>query len=259
MMEKMAIDGAENVVGLSYCGTISAEDIDRSYELMIPAMKDGKPVSLYIEMLDGFDIEAPALFKDLRRSPEIMSKFKQIERVAVVTNQDWLRGIVRLEDAVLSLFNSDIALQVYSEDERNQAKSWVAGETTYSHEPSIVELTTDDPYTAAFEINGKVRKEDIELSKKMMTEFMTDDPPRRLLARIRKLDGLQPSTLFDGQMIQMKREARKHLDRYAIVGGPEWLQHLARAMAPLFDFQIRTFELDEEESAWEWLEEKVAA
>jgi hypothetical protein len=122
-----------------------------------------------------------------------------------------------------------------------------------------VELTTNDPYTAAFEVNGKVRKEDIELSKKMMAEFMTDDPPRRLLARIRNLDGLQPSTLFDGQMIQMKREARKHLDRYAIVGGPEWLQHLTRAMAPLFDFQIRTFELDEEESAWDWLEEKVAA
>lgn len=121
MMEKMAIDGAENVVGLSYSGTISAEDIDRSYDLMIPAMKDGKPVSLYIEMLDGFDIEAPALLKDFWRSPEIISKFKQIERVAVVTNQDWLRGIVRLEEAVLSLFNSDIALQVYSEDERNQA------------------------------------------------------------------------------------------------------------------------------------------
>lgn len=259
MIEETAIDGAANVVALSFSGTISAEDIDRSYELIIPAMSDGKPVSLYIEMLDGFDVEAPALIKDLRRSPELIRNFKQLERVAVVTNQDWLRGIVRLEDAVLSLFNSDIALQVYGEDERNQAKSWVKGQTTYSHEPSIVKLTTDDPDTAAFEVNGKIREEDLELSKKMMAEFLTDDPPRRLLARIRKLDGLQPSTLFDGQMIQMKREARKHLERYAIVGGPEWLRHCVRAMEPLFEFQIRTFELDEEEIAWEWLEEKVPA
>ncbi len=258
MMKQIPIDD-EEVIGLSFAGTITSEDIDRSYELVEAALDREDEISLYMEMLDGFDVEAPAMLKDVQRAPELFGKLDHFERVAVVTNEDWLRGIVRLEEAMLSLFESDIELHVYDESERDQAMKWVRGATPYSHEPAITELPSDDPNIAAFEVNGKIRAEDIELSKKIMTQFLTDDPPRRVLAKVTNLQGLQPSILFDGQMIEMKREARRHLDRYAVVGGPEWFQHLVRSMGSMFDFQIKTFQLDEEEKAWEWLKETVPA
>ena len=259
MMRIIPNENGSRLVALSYSGNITAEDIDQSYELLTEALAEDAKVSLFIEMLGGFDIEGPAILQDFRRSPEFFKHLKQFERVAIVTNQDWLRGIVRLESSVLSLFDSDIELQVYGESERDAALAWAKGDTEYSHNPAIIELPSEDPNVAAFEVNGMIREEDIELSKKMMVSFMNDDPPRRLLVRITELKGLQPSIMFDGQMISMKQEARKHLDRYAVVGGPAWLQHLVRSMAPLFQFEIRTFELDEEEEAWDWIKEKIPA
>ena len=259
MLKEISIENCKHLVALAYSGAITGDDIDRSYDLMNEALAAGDKINLYMEMLDGFDVEAPALFKDARRAPEILGKMKQFERVAIVTNQDWLRGIVRLESSVLSFFKSDIYLEVYDESEREQAIAWVKGEDSYSHTPSITEIASDDPDVAAFQVNGKIRTEDIELSKKMMVDFMNDEPPRRLLVKILDLHGLQPKTLFDSQMIAMKQEARKHLDRYAVVGGPGWLQHLVRSIAPLFNFEIRTFDLEEEEKAWAWIKETVVA
>lgn len=259
MLKEVHIEGTYPLIALAYSGLVTEDDINSTYEIMNPALVDGEKTCLYVEMLDGVDIEGPALFTDFRRAPEIIGKLKQFERVAVVTNQDWLRAIVRLEGSLFSFFDSDIKLQVYHENERDTAIAWLKGETSYSHEPSIIELSSDDPNVSAFEVNGTIRTEDIELSKKMMVAFMNDEPPRRLLVRIVNLKGLQPTTLFDSQMIAMKQEARKHVDRYAVVGGPAWLQHLVRSMAPLFSFEIRTFELDEEQNAWDWVKERISA
>ena len=45
----------------------------------------------------------------------------------------------------------------------------------------------------------------------------------------------------------------KQLDRYAIVGGPEWMRSLAETMSPAVDLEIKGFDLDEEGEALKWL------
>ncbi len=258
----MRIIPAENntkLVALSYAGNITAEDIDQTYALLNEALEGDAKLSLFIEMLGGFDIEGPAIFQDFKRSPEFFKHLKHFERIAIVTNQDWLRAIARLEEAVLAVTDHDFELHVYDESERDYALAWAKGEVEQSHVAAITELPSDDPNVAAFEVNGKIRKEDIEFSKKLVIPFLNDEPPRRLLVRITDLQGIQPSTLFDQQMIAMKQEARKHLDRYAVVGGPDWLQHLVRSLAPLFSFEIETFDLDDEDEAWDWVKETVPA
>lgn len=256
-MQRLEISDNINVLAISYKDNITENDIDHSYELINLALANNKPLTLYIELLDDFSVEIAALLKDLKKSPEMLKKLKYFDRIAVVTDRDWMRNILHVEEALLSLFLSDLELNVYTVSERAQAISWINDETPYSHAPAIKDIATHDPNIAAFEIDGKIRSEDIKHSKEIMAQFMTDDPPRLLLAKIINLHGLKLSSLFDKQMFQMKKEARKHIDRYAIVGGPEWLQHLARAMNPLFTCQIRTFELENEDDAWKWLKEKI--
>ncbi|MEP2988420.1 MAG: STAS/SEC14 domain-containing protein [Parasphingorhabdus sp.] len=259
MMRVIPNENGTKLVALSYASNITAEDIDQTYAALNVALEGNTKLSLFIEMLSGFDIEGPAIFQDFRRSPEFFKHLKQFERIAIVTNQDWLRGIARLEVALLAVTDNDFELHVYDESERDYALAWAKGEVEQSHIPAITELPSDDPNVAAFEVNGKIRKEDIGFSKKLMVSFLNDEPPRRLLVRIKDLQGIQPSTLFDRQMIAMKQEARRHLDRYAVVGGPVWVQHLIRSLAPLFSFEIKTFDLDDEDEAWDWVKETVPA
>ena len=51
----------------------------------------------------------------------------------------------------------------------------------------------------------------------------------------------------------MRAKSLKKLRRYAIVGGPLWIQASITLMQPFLSIELRAFEADEENEAWEWL------
>jgi hypothetical protein len=74
-----------------------------------------------------------------------------------------------------------------------------------------------------------------------------------LLVRVEKFSGFRPG-VFGEHIVRLKRNALKHVDRYAVVGGPDWLDDVVEFIDPLFQLDIRHFDIDDEDEAWVWLE-----
>ena len=247
----------DNIIALSFSGKISVEDVDKSYDLLNKKLMHDHKISAYFELCDEFDVESAAMTRDMKRAHEILGKLKQFERVAFVSNVGWIRGVARLEELLFAF--DDMDMQIYDESEAAHALAWVKGEAEDSHGLSLRELETDDPNIAAFEINGKMRKADLDIARQMMNKFVDDQPPRCLMAKFTRFRGFELALLADREMIRQKRKTMDHLDRYAMVGAPDWIENIAESLAGLFKFELRTFDLDDEDEAMDWLKESVEA
>ncbi len=75
----------------------------------------------------------------------------------------------------------------------------------------------------------------------------------RVLALIRNFDGLALDALGAPGLAALKMKALKQVQRYALVGGPDWMQSLLRQIGSWLPMETRHFPLAEEASAWEWL------
>ncbi|MEO1488915.1 MAG: STAS/SEC14 domain-containing protein, partial [Pseudomonadota bacterium] len=53
-------------------------------------------------------------------------------------------------------------------------------------------------------------------------------------------------------------ELLKHIDRYAIVGGPDWIRNLSGVLGALLKPEIKGFELEDLDEAMEWLGEGLS-
>lgn len=246
-----------NIIALSFHGKITADDVDQSYDLINEKLADDDKISAYFELCDEFDVESAAMLRDLKRAHEILGKLKQFERIAFVSNVGWIRGVARLEELLFAF--DDMEMQIYDESEADHALAWVKGEAVDTHGLSLRELESDDPNIAAFEIDGKMRKADLDVARQMMEKFVDDQPPRCLMAKFTRFRGFEMALLADREMIQQKRKTMDHLDRYAMVGAPDWIENIAETLAGLFKFELRTYDLDEEDEAMEWLKENVQA
>lgn len=251
------IPAQDDVIAMSFEGKITAEDVDQSYDLIDEKLKSGEKISAYFELCDEFEVETEAVKRDLTRAHEILGKLKQFERVAFVSDVSWIRGVAKLEDLLFG--RDDLEMQVYNESEAEHALAWVSGEVEDSHGLSLRELETDDPNVAAFEVFGKMRKADLDLAGQIMDKFVDDNAPRCLMAKFTKFQGFEMALLGNREMIKAKRQAMDHLDRYAMVGAPDWVENIAETLSGLFKFELRTFDLDEEAEAMDWLKERVTA
>ncbi|MEO9469761.1 STAS/SEC14 domain-containing protein [Parasphingorhabdus sp.] len=247
----------DDVIAMSFEGRITAEEVDQSYDLIEEKLKSGEQISAYFELRDELKVETDAIKRDLTRAHEILGKLKQFERVAFVSNVSWIRGIAKLEDLLFG--RDDLEMQVYDESEADHAFAWVKGETQDRHGLSLQELKTDDPNVVAFELCGKMRKDDLDVARQIMSKFVDDNPPRCLMAKFTKFQGFEMALMADREMIKAKRQAMDHLDRYAMVGAPDWIENIAETLSGLFRFEMRTFDLDEEDEAMDWLKESVTA
>lgn len=251
MFEK--IPAPPDVLAYQVKGQITALDIDTIYDELSAALTKRDKLGVYVEMIDDFDMAGDAVWRDVRRAPELFGRFRKFDRVALVAKPSWITRIAKLEEAVLSLFKFD--MHVFDPSERERAMAWVKGEVQGHDKPSIRELPSDDPTIAIYEVDGKIRKQDVPVAKDILRKFLDDNEPRRLLGIIKDFDGFEISLVADKEALKLKLEAAKHLDRYAFVGAPKWLEGYISMMDGLLKTKLRTFNADQRDEALAWLKE----
>ena len=67
-------------------------------------------------------------------------------------------------------------------------------------------------------------------------------------------DGVSLGALRYEGLWSVKMRGLKQVERYALVGGPDWMETVARWSEPLVRVETRYFDLSEEKRAWDWLE-----
>jgi hypothetical protein len=237
------------VIAIRVGGHVGREDIDKCFELLIESFENRPKTNLYIEVasLSGFDTEA--LTTDIKRGLGLLDKLDRFGRVAIVSDHTWIRWASRLESALLP----GISYRIYKLAERDQALAWVEGSTDlpYGHAVTIIPTTHAD--AIGIEIDGRLSAEEIARVAGEVNQMRRDRPLKAVLVHVRSISGFDPSIAADGEYLRMKLGLLKELDRYAVVGGPNWLETWLKLWQPLLHLELRHFPEDDENAAWEWV------
>ena len=244
------IDSPQDVIACSVHGGFTSAEMDALVSKVEKALQTQPKTHIFVEIGGIADVDWKVLAGQFPRSLAILPHLSRFGRIAVVSDDSWIRLWTRAESAILP----NISYELFRTRERDRALDWVQGRAELPHAPALKIIPTTSLSVFAYEIDGSVTAADMD---KAVAEFgprlESGSGPLRGLARIGELDFPSVSALIRDNYLDLKKDTLARLDRYAIVGGPDWLQKAVKVMAPLLGFEIRHFELSEEPAAWEWI------
>lgn len=203
--------------------------------------------------VQGFTLGAVTI--ELAHIPALTRWIYGMSRIAILSDEAWIRTGSRLESALLP----GLTYQVYDEDEADAARAWIMEEADGPHKGAFHELDIGHPNIAAFELSGRLDRAESERGVAMVRARLEDPDCSRLMIVIRHWHGFDFDTVFSSEVLRGKLDLIGKLDRYAIVGGPGWIGAMSGIMGSLLKPDIRAYDLDEQGKAVAWLAEQSEA
>ena len=243
------LKSAEDVIAIRIGGKLGEAEFEDLVGRVESAIAARDKTHMFMEIVDfsGFDVAAFARY--LPRGLAMLGKLDRFGRIAVVSDQRWIRLWTRVESALLP----GISYELYRPDERDEALAWVEGRRNEAHDASVRIIETDNPDVLAFELDGTIRAGEAEAIGEYFNEAFDRGRPLHILGRIKHLGGAQPGVALNPEYLLMKLRALRGVDRYAVVGGPAWVRTWIALVNPLVKMDVRHFEVDEEGLAWTWV------
>ena len=216
------------------------------------ARKDGESAgNLLIDVTSMAGFSFSAVAEELGHMGMFLKYIYSLDRIAILSDEEWIRTAARLESALLP----GVEYQVYDDDEADAARAWVLEEIDEPHKGAFHPIAIDKPGIAAFELSGRLDRAESERGVAMVRAALEDPACSRLMIVIRNWHGFDPDAAISGEVMTGKLELMKHLERYAIVGGPAWIGGMAEVMGHLIKPELRAFELEDQDAAVDWLAE----
>lgn len=115
------LPGPEHVVSMRVSGRVETKDVERGIAAVEEALTRQGRIALYAEVaISGM---TPGAFaRDLGYGLRHLGELRRFARMAVVTDQKWMRRIIRAEGAILPW----IEIRTFAEGERDEALAWAA-------------------------------------------------------------------------------------------------------------------------------------
>lgn len=240
---------ADDVVVLSISGRLEASDVEQAMGRLDKAFALGGQVHIFVEVLGFQGMPFDAWLSDAGRGLHYLTRLKQFGRVAIVSDQKWLRAASRVESALLPF----VRYEVFTPDERDHALAWVKGEASAPRPETLRVLANGDAEIFAFEVNGRITREGVDALHDHLSQALRPGIGLKLLAIIKHYDGFEPAILVDPKYLELKLSLLRGVARYAIVGGPDWIERLIKLWNPLLRLEIRHFGAGSEGEARAWL------
>lgn len=115
------IDTPDDVLALKMSERITGEDLDPVMDRLDAAMAKHDKVHVFVETKHISSLELSALPHYWGRAFPLLGKLNRFGRVAVVSDQAWIRVGTQIESAMLPF----ITYRTYEQDEREKALAWV--------------------------------------------------------------------------------------------------------------------------------------
>ena len=117
------LKSADDVLAVKLTGTITGEDLDAIMDRTEAIIAKNDKIHVYCEThgIDGLQLSA--LPHHMGRAFPLFGKLNRFGRVAVVSDQAWMRFGTRLESAMLP----GISYCVFTPEDRDEALSFVTG------------------------------------------------------------------------------------------------------------------------------------
>lgn len=246
------IEAPDNVVAFTLSGKLSQDDMTH-YETAFRSrrQKPGK-LGICVDFTGLEDISPAGLMEGAKADLEFLRHIKQFKRMAVVSDKEWPGVVVGLAKSMLPTME----FKLFEPDQQAQAVKWAA-ETSVSKADvkgttQMLKTSRDD--VLAIEIDGIITPD--------ATATVMDDLERRLashdkisvLVHFKHFGGIDPAVFMQSGLISTKFEAMRKLERYAVIGAPQWMQKVVGAVGPMVPgAEIRSFAADQEAEAWVWM------
>lgn len=249
-----------HVVSLRLAGKIATADITRWTQAAEAAFKQAARISFYVEISEFGGITKEALIKDIQYELGMLKQMDRIYRLALVTEEEWIAAMVRFAGRIFP----QVQLRVFEPKEKDVALAWAsevpsaAQVPVASPTPGVRMIATTNPKVLAFEMDGHMTAKDAQPLAETLQAAFEKHGTVRLLNRFKKFDGFDWTIVQEKATLRMKLSALRHVERYAVVGGPEWVEGLLKLVNPLFKVELRHFPAEEEAVAWEWMGAKPA-
>lgn len=248
------LESAGHLVAMRISGSLTADDVVKANKAVEDALRTHDRISLFAEIDAGMRLTFEGVVKDVVEGVKNWKHIGKIYRAAVVTDHRWMGTVARIEGLVFS----NIDVKVFPSADGAKAMAWASDTppaVQQAAEPgaSIRFIQTTSERVFAYEMDGRLRERDVKAVVEEMRPFFASDGKINVLARMKDFGGFDILTLFDDDLIRLKWRAPSKIERYAIVGAKPWIRNLVELFGGLVSTQIRTFETDEEDAAWEWV------
>ena len=236
---------ADNVLALEASGTISADDYT---EVLLPALHERlahhrqlRLVYRFKEDFDGFT--AGAAWEDSKVG---MHHFLNFERIALVTDMEWLRRTLRGFSFALPG-----EVRIYSLAEMDAASAWAQEPPV----PGNMEFSLDETHKIlTLQPHGEIQINDFERLGTMLDPWLEEHGMLNgVMIKAKQSpgwDGLSALLAHAGFV----RDHHRQLKRVALVTESRFLSTLQPVTKLLVHADVKRFSSDEEASARAWLE-----
>lgn len=121
MLERLA--APDGVMAVRVTGQVSEADVAAAIGWMDEALNSHDKVHVFAETEGLTGADPSAIVHGLANGAHLLTRLRRFGRVAVVSEQRWVRAMSRLESAVLP----GISYQVFDTPGRKAAFAWVCG------------------------------------------------------------------------------------------------------------------------------------
>jgi hypothetical protein len=242
------LQAPNHVAAFRLSADITKADYDRIIADVEAKLQSPPQIAIYTELAEPVHMTLPALLTDIRYSLTKVGQWRRFARVALVTDKLWASGLMRLFGPWLP----DIEARAFRSPEREAALAWAS--QPLPRPPALRMLATTRPDTYAVVWNGRIKPADIEQVLGVLRTELEAHISVRVLARIEDMGGIEPVALFKLSLMRVKLLGWRKIERYAIVGGPSWLERYVKLAQRVTHIDFRHFAQAQESEAWTWLE-----
>lgn len=119
--------------------------------------------------------------------------------------------------------------------------------------PAINRIITNRKDALAFFIDGPMTSADIENLYGLFDAESANLSHIDMIIIFKEYDGIDWKALFNEDTAKIRAAALKKVKRYAIVGGPDWLRFAVDFLRPFRTIDIRWFDYENVDKAWNFI------
>ncbi|MGD8317208.1 MAG: STAS/SEC14 domain-containing protein [Myxococcales bacterium] len=246
-MIEVMIDLPDRVLGLRARGEVTADDYKAT---VVPAIEKKltrfhKARLLYVlgDEFEGYS--GGAAWEDAKIG---MKHFTSFERIAVVTNVDWVERAVK---AVGFALPGEV--RVFDDDDLEEARHWISEPPSQGH--LSFELM-EEKGILVLEPNGELEAADFErLSAEIDPYIERTGALNGLMIVAEHFPGWDDFSALSSHL-RFVREHRKEIRRVALVTDDRLLSAIPRIASRFLDAEVRVFPMNARDEAILWVGEK---
>ena len=119
--------------------------------------------------------------------------------------------------------------------------------------PAIRRIETNRDALFAIDVVGDVSPADAENLFGPLEAAYALHPRIDVLIRLTDEESVDWANIKQDTLRQGMADAMEHVVRCAVIGEPSWASLVAGVFPKTLPFEVRRFDLDDEEAAWQWL------